>query len=806
MASGIGLAAWLPILIHPLLYFLAAVLSWRHLSHSSGRAPVIALLLGAGLMTWSLSTQRAAEEYRAPLLDDREDEELEGSIVGPTHEMPGREQVSLQTASERIWLTIYGDEAVPSKVLSPGTRIAVSARLKTPIGLRGLGTANRRFQVMARGASLVGSARRSDVRVVAQELSLWRPAMHLHQWAVSVVQAQGGSTDGRAIVAALSTGERGLMSDSLLSAVRASGLAHLLAVSGMHMAAVVALVFFLVIRLWCLSPYRQVLEPAAVAAGVALLAAFSFTLLTGARPSTCRALIVATLVLVGVMVDRRMTLLSALAWAAIALLLWRPVYLFDPGFQMSFAATVALAIAFSRESDALEFTVPSRGRRLLRALWSILRASSWASFATLPIALHHFGEVSGIAVLSNIVAVPLVTIVLLPSALLGISLSALSPALGSVVLVPCVAGAEWLARLCYRLEGLFPMQLRAPLGVWELFLWGGTVVLLLWNRLPPARRWPLRRRTQWLALALCMALGTWLRGQGGQAPEHLRITFVEIGQGDAAIIELPGGEVWLVDGGGLPFVAPTAHGDRQWLAETPARRALLPYLRHRKIRGIDLAIVSHPHPDHYVGLQAVAREMPIRELWSVHEVSERPGPYEKWLAELKASGTRIRAPRVGVARMVGGTSLEVMWPLYSAQLPPSDSRAAQGDPVLTVNDNSLVVRLSSAGRNVLFAGDIEEEAEELLLEQYGTLLRADVLKVPHHGSRTSSTEAFARATKPRVAVISCGRANRFEFPDSEVVRRWEKHAGQLLRTDLVGSITVEIEDSGRMHVSAVDGF
>jgi competence protein ComEC len=294
------------------------------------------------------------------------------------------------------------------------------------------------------------------------------------------------------------------------------------------------------------------------------------------------------------------------------------------------------------------------------------------------------------------------------------------------------------------------------------------------------------------------------------AAEHndsLRVTFVEIGQGDAAVIELPGGGVWLVDGGGLPFVRESSPRARQRLAETPARQALLPYLRHRRIEHIDLVVVSHPHPDHYAGLQAVARAIPIAELWSAHMPSAEPGPYERWLQSLESSGTRIVRPRLGTARTSRGAALQVLWPRYA---PPDGSKReearAQSDPILSVNDNSLVVRLDFAGRRVLFTGDIEEEAEDLLVTDDRDALRSDVVKVPHHGSPTSSTQAFVSATSPELAVISCGRANHFGFPDGEVVSRWRGQAGFLLRTDLVGSVTLEVSPDGEMQVETVEAF
>jgi len=701
---------------------------------------------------------------------------------------------------------VYAGFGGAEETLWPGQRIEVLARLGRAVGLRGLGTADRRFQVLARGASLVASANADDVRVLAEQTSLWKVAMQWHQWAVRRIAEQGGSASGRGIVAAVATGDRELMSDSLLGAVRAAGLAHLLAVSGMHIAAVVALVYFLVLPLWSLSPWREWVEPKAVASGLALLGAICFTALTGAHPSTCRALGVAVLVLLGQCLDRRIRLLEALAWVSSALLLWRPALLWDVSFQMSFAATIALALAFSGDSSELQFESPGRAVRLSKGILSLARASFWATFATAPIALYHFGEVSPLGLFTNVLAVPLVTLILLPAALLGIVLSFVWGPLGGLVLGFSITLGGWIGHACMALETLTPTGGWPPLNGWEFALWGAIAVLLLWERLSLLVPWRLPPRTRGLLLLLALVLLTVSRSSGPDSMDVVRVTFVEIGQGDASVIELPGGQVWLVDGGGRPFVAPDGAGNPQTRAEAPARQALLPYLRSRRIDHIDLAIVSHPHPDHYVGLQAVARQLPVRELWTVHRERLHRGPYERWIDDLRLGGTLVRSPPIGLARAAGGASLEVLWPLYAEPGGDIPRRPSRADPILSVNDNSLVVRLNTAGRAVLFAGDIEAEAEEYLIAQYGDALRADVLKVPHHGSRTSSTERFARAISPAVAIISCGRANRFDFPAPEVEERWTQHSHQVLRTDEVGSVTIEISKGGTMHVSTVDPF
>ncbi len=769
------------------------------------RVALIAALMGGSALSYTQWSQRLAEDRHRAHLDHRETLTVQGWVEGMPLRRPGRQQLLLHTQEARIWLTIYSEPDSEFFALVPGQELRVHARLRSPVGLRGLGTVDRRRLLMARSADLVGSASADEVVILGQRWSPWSLASRVHGWAFDAITKGEDRPEGRAIVAALATGDRAGMSESLGQAVRATGVAHLLAVSGMHLAALVTLVFLIVLRAWAYSPWHQRIEPRALAASVALLAALAFTAMTGARPSTCRALVVATFLLVGMIIDRRIRLLHALAWSASILLLWRPVLLWDVGFQLSFAATTALALAFSKEDAPLHFAKPTRGRRIRRGVVALCRASFWATLATYPISLYHFGEVSWIGLASNLLAVPFTTMVLLPTALGGLALLALWPGAGQALLEFAVALAQWLADFCFWIEAWVPLVVRAPLNALELACWGVAMLALLLRSPRLSRR--VRLLTIFSACALLL-LSRLLAGPMAQdSRRDLRITFVEIGQGDAAVIETPGGEVWLVDGGGLPFVGNVPQGDWARVAETPARQALLPYLRHRRIQRIDLAIISHPHPDHFVGLQAVSRRMPIKEIWTAHSPRANPGSYEQWLALLAARGSLVRTPPLGKARSVAGAQLHVLWPRYTE---PDRNKLqaplASSDPILTVNDNSLVVRLDFAGRRILFAGDIEEEAEELLVSQHLGELRSDVVKVPHHGSPTSSTEAFVSATSPSLAVISCGRGNHFGFPDAEVVERWRERSPFVLRTDLVGSVTLRVHPDGRMHVSTNDAF
>jgi competence protein ComEC len=240
------------------------------------------------------------------------------------------------------------------------------------------------------------------------------------------------------------------------------------------------------------------------------------------------------------------------------------------------------------------------------------------------------------------------------------------------------------------------------------------------------------------------------------------VTFVDVGQGDAAIVELPDGAVWLVDAGGM--------------TSKPIDRTLAVYGKQR----VQLAIVSHPHPDHYASLATLS--VPIDELWSADGAQS---PSFDAVAHRAAQHVH---PPLGLAREQAGVSLFVWAPRY-------EDRAAI-DPVRSINDNSLVVELRYRGRSILFSGDLEAEGEEALVA--AGVPHVDIVKVSHHGSPTSSTAAFVTATHPALAVISCGRANHFGFPSPAVLARWRAAGADVARTDLDGSVTVRVGASGEL--------
>jgi competence protein ComEC len=259
---------------------------------------------------------------------------------------------------------------------------------------------------------------------------------------------------------------------------------------------------------------------------------------------------------------------------------------------------------------------------------------------------------------------------------------------------------------------------------------------------------------------------------------------LDVGQGDATLVDFPDGSIWLIDGGG--FVGSPVD---------PGRSVILPELAARRRSRIDVMVLSHPHPDHFTGLESVLTAVEVGEFWDTGQgLAQGAGPtYARIRALLRAKGVHVREPAELCGRFErAGVRIEVLSPCPSFR------------PGLGANDNSLVIRLAFGSRAFLFTGDAEHEAEARLLES-GVALRADFLKVGHHGSRTSSTPAFLDAVQPRVATMSTGVRNRFGHPHAETLVKLQARGIAALRTDRFGAVRVETDGNELRTWTVADG-
>jgi len=638
--------------------------------------------------------------------------------------------------SGRVQITVYGEIAAP---LGEGQRVIVDARLHPPIGYRNPGGFDYPAHLRRDGILLVGNARADRLVALAPDAPTWPVAVK--RWAVGVITARLPETSG-ALLAGLLMGERSQLPAESDEAFRRAGVYHILAVSGFNVALLAGAVFAGLAM--CGVPRRG----AAVVAGLALV---GFALVVGGQPSVLRATLMGLLLLAALLLDRESQLMNALAAAALALLVWRPGDLWEPGFQLSFAATAGII-----------YVTPWLATILAERRWPVWLATAvavslGAQAGVTPLMLAHFNQLSLIGVVANLAVVPLAGV----ATMLG--MLALLFELLSSTLAAILFETLWLVLIALRamvaIAAAIPgamVNLPAPSAI-AAAAWYAALILA-----PPAVA----------SARVCLVVGAlgvivagtsiwpWLRPTEGM----LRVTFVDVGQGDAALVELPDGPRLLVDGG--------PGGARRF---DVGERVLVPFLRNRPVWHLDAVALSHWDIDHSGGLAAVLRRFRVGEFW---ESGRAPSGAMDTVAALARSGAPRRALAAGQRLWLGRAMVTVLGP-------------APGPPA-AANDQSLVLRLDWRGGSLLLPGDLGAPGEEALLSRAGPL-RALVLKVAHHGSRTSSGPPFLRAAQPLVAVVSVGARNPFRHPSPETLARLEAAGTRVYRTDRDGAVMLETD-------------
>ncbi|MCU0671331.1 MAG: DNA internalization-related competence protein ComEC/Rec2 [Myxococcota bacterium] len=561
-----------------------------------------------------------------------------------------------------------------------------------------------------------------------------------------------------AVARALLLGDGPAVEGPERDALRGSGLAHLLAVSGLHVALLAAFVYLAFERLL----RGRVLDPPRAAALATIPVVLGFALVAGGAPSVWRAASMAVIV-AGLRALRRRP--RPLAVASLAIVLFAvasPDDALRPAFLLSAAATLAI-VTGTRIEGASATTAAADAPADARILRESFAMSARTTLATAPLVIWCFGELPVFGVVANVLLLPIGTLLLVPLAfahalLASIGLESITAPLFVASLDALVGAAELFARVT-------PGTALPPPSTIQGWILVASAMGLLALRRP--------RHLALVGLLTAGALGlaeVHLRALA--KPEGLlRLTQLDVGQGDGAILDLPDGSAMLIDGGGG--------------RPDPGERALVPLLRARRRDVLAVVVISHPHPDHFAGLHALLPELDagrlrIGEVWDggQAEAEEPHGPAAALLRAFRRRGVRVRTP-CG-EHTIGGARVEVRWP------------CPRFDAGYDANDNSLVLRVTHGRRAILFTGDVERHAEEALVAS-DVDLRADVLKVPHHGSRTSSSEAFLARVRPTLAVASQGRGNGYGHPHPDVVARYDALGIPLLRTRESGGVVIETD-------------
>jgi len=698
-------------------------------------------------------------------------------------------RIDVQTVEEskvtaRLSLLVL--EGVPD--LAPGDWVRFSSRLYAPRGFANFGLPDARLLARGQGIDLLATVRSpADLHRISGRTSL---LSYARRWAFHLRQVMARAINHRlsepaaGFVRTMVVGERTDVPSEVEDGFRAAGATHVLSVSGLHLAVVVALVFQALKRfIACFPSLALRVPPKVVASALSLPACAFYTLLTGEAVATMRSALMASMVLGAAVVNRPVSLAAGIAAAAIVLLVQSPLAILDVSFQLSFASVIGLGL-FARWLLPSDSDRPSgRFNRVLGWLLRSLSASFAASLVTAPLVAHHFGEVTPAAPIGNLALVPVVELVVLPFGLVGALLALAHPWLGALPLMlaglasrVAIAAAEIFRRFA-------PVILvRYPDWCETLLLVAAAALLLqAWAGSKSHRQ----RCLVAGAVALVFA-GTslFVREAIRRTRDDLRVTFLDVGQGDAALIEGPRGFVALVDGGG-----------RYDDSFDTGARIVEPVLRTLGIAKLDLVVLSHPHPDHMNGLLRVLRRFQVDALWTSGDDGKNP-TYRTLMAIALERHIPTPLPSVMAFGDVTATPLGP-WLDGHIAVPPG----------LGTNDASLVFRVDFAGRRILFTGDVGEEGEAELLDRGAArvYLACDVLKIPHHGSRHSSGESFLDAASPRLAVALAGKYNRFGLPSQAALERYARRGIPVLRTDRDGAVSIVVDRTGNVQPTCARG-
>ena len=684
----------------------------------------------------------------------------------------------------RIRLAVRG--AVPPLVV--GDVIEFTTRLHPPRGLWNPAGYDYGAHLRRAGVHAVGSVtlhqEGAGLRILARGFSA--PLAAVDQWRARIRDAALRTLEDpiAGIYLALVTGESGYLSQDIRDAFMASGTTHILSISGSHLGLIGVVVFWAVHRgvlalpAWWVLRLSRGTTATRVAAAATIPPITAYALLGGAEVATVRSLIMTLVALAAVLVGRSHSIGYGLALALVGIVAWDPLAPFDISFQLSFLSVLVIIMLMKNRRLRDEETTLGTFRE--RRTWEGLKAgtvdvllvSLVVTLASAPLVATYFNQVAWVGGLSNLLVVPLVGFLVLPVGLLVCLVTLLSGAegelVGAVVIRPLLEVLVWVVQAWAAVPGA-ELRVASP-PVWQM---GGFFLLLgvalIWGRCGVGR-------LAWVLAGVLLLLWVWFP-HDLPAAGTFRVTFLDVGQGDAALVETADGRAMLIDGGGA------------FDSYDAGRMVIAPVLWDRGIRRLDVVVATHPQLDHVGGLAFVLRKFDVGQLWTNGVVREAA-----FLQRLERIVTERRVPVRAVTAgdgelALGSCRARVLNP--DASEGPGASRAEGA----RLNNQSIVLHLACGSSTVLFTGDIESEAENRLV-RLSKPLRAAVLKVPHHGAKGSVYEPFLRAVNPQLAVVSVGQANAYGHPSPAMVDTYRRLGIDLLRTDRHGAVSIIGTPSG----------
>ena len=647
--------------------------------------------------------------------------------------------------NKKILINIKMSQDIPS--IKYGDSLYIEGEFKQPEEARNYKGYN--YKQYLKTKKIIGTVELEKVKILKSSNGSF--IHNIQKYIRDTINGTLTDEEGNLLLAIL-LGDKDKLSEDIQESFKTSNLSHMLAVSGTH-------VSYIILGL------TYVLQNSIIGKKngkiVCIIFLLAFMAITNFTPSVTRACIMAILTLFSSIIYRKSDVYTNISVVALITLIFNPYSLLDLGFQLSYGGTIGIIIFIKRIQEK------KSNSKVINYIKQMALVSIYANIIIIPIMMYHFNTVSFTFIISNIMASPILGIIVITGFLFIIASITVKPLtrLIAIFIKPILSILIKISQICSKLP--FSNILVVTPYMFNVISYYAIILYCIKSK-----------KNNKCKIIICLLIVLILIDFIIYIfPQKLRIFFIDVGQGDSTLIITPDKKTALIDGGG---------SDSFDVGE----KVLLPYLLDRRILKIDYVLISHFDTDHCGGILTIMEKVKVKNI-IISEQAEHSENYERFKKLMIHKKIRLIEVKKGDKIKIGRYSeFKILFPT---------SRLLSENPL---NNNSIVAQFNYNNFKMLFTGDIEKLAEQQILKTEKAEIRADILKVAHHGSKTSSIPEFIKAVRPKIALIGVGKNNTFGHPNQQTIKNLENIKCRIYRTDLQGEIIIKIDQKGRMNVKS----
>ena len=647
--------------------------------------------------------------------------------------------------NKKILINIKMSQDIPS--MKYGDSLYIEGEFKQPEEARNYKGYN--YKQYLKTKKIIGTVELEKVKILKSSNGSF--IHNIQKYIRDTINGTLTDEEGNLLLAIL-LGDKDKLSEDIQESFKTSNLSHMLAVSGAHVSYIILGLTY-VLQNSIIGKKNEKI--------VCIIFLLFFMAITNFTPSVTRACIMAILTLFSSIIYRKSDVYTNISVAALITLIFNPYSLLDLGFQLSYGGTIGIIIFIKRIQEK------KSNSKVINYIKQMALVSIYANIIIIPIMMYHFNTVSFTFIISNIMASPILGIIVITGFLFIIASITVKPLtrLIAIFIKPILSILIKISQICSKLP--FSNILVVTPYMFNVISYYAIILYCIKSK-----------KNNKCKIIICLLIVLILTNFIIYIfPQKLRIFFIDVGQGDSTLIITPDKKTVLIDGGG---------SDSFDVGE----KVLLPYLLDRRILKIDYVLISHFDTDHCGGILTIMEKVKVKNI-IISEQAEHSENYERFKKLMIHKKIRLIEVKKGDKIKIGRYSeFKILFPT---------SRLLSENPL---NNNSIVAQFNYNNFKMLFTGDIEKLAEQQILKTEKAEIRADILKVAHHGSKTSSIPEFIKAVRPKIALIGVGKNNTFGHPNQQTIKNLENIKCRIYRTDLQGEIIIKIDQKGRMNVKS----